>query len=104
MAQNRSISIDVLYLCVGQLIASCGGDKLSYLNQACRDAGAGRDDGLETAVVHHEVTHCNIESEEKKEELLNAKKSIQSELHYVERGLLSDNMYHNINQYEPLMS
>lgn len=27
------------------------------LNQACRDAGAGRDDGLETAVVHHEVTH-----------------------------------------------
>lgn len=27
------------------------------LNQACRDAGAGRDDGLETAVVHHEVTN-----------------------------------------------
>lgn len=32
---------------------------MSYLNQACRDAGAGRDDGLETAVVHHEVTNCN---------------------------------------------
>lgn len=27
------------------------------LDQACRDAGAGRDDGLETAVVHHEVAH-----------------------------------------------
>lgn len=27
------------------------------LNQAGRDAGAGRDDGLETAVVHHEVTY-----------------------------------------------
>lgn len=27
------------------------------LNQACRDAGAGRDDGLETAVVHHEVAN-----------------------------------------------
>lgn len=27
------------------------------LNEACRDAGAGRDDGLETAVVHHEVTN-----------------------------------------------
>lgn len=25
--------------------------------QACRDAGAGRDDGLETAVVHHEVAN-----------------------------------------------
>lgn len=36
----------------------------SYLDQACRDAGAGRDDGLETAVVHHEVTHCNREGEE----------------------------------------
>lgn len=31
----------------------------SYLNEACRDAGAGRDDGLETAVVHHEVANCN---------------------------------------------
>lgn len=28
-----------------------------YLDQACRDTGAGRDDGLETAVVHHEVTY-----------------------------------------------
>lgn len=27
------------------------------LNEACRDAGAGRDDGLETAVVHHEVAN-----------------------------------------------
>lgn len=27
------------------------------LNQACRDAGAGRHDGLETAVVHHEVAN-----------------------------------------------
>lgn len=34
-----------------------GNKILFYLNQACRDTGAGRDDGLETAVVHHEVTH-----------------------------------------------
>lgn len=27
------------------------------LNQACRDTGAGRHDGLETAVVHHEVAN-----------------------------------------------
>lgn len=43
---------------------------LFYLNQACRDAGAGRDDGLETAVVHHEVTHYT------QKELLNATKRI----------------------------
>lgn len=44
-----------------QAVNPCGVETyaLSYLNQACRDAGAGRDDGLETAVVHHEVTNCN---------------------------------------------
>lgn len=57
-----------------QLIVSRGGDKLSYLNQACRDAGAGRDDGLETAVVHHEVTHCNTSEKRKGGKLLNANK------------------------------
>lgn len=30
----------------------------SYLDQACRDAGAGRDDGLETSFVHYEVANC----------------------------------------------
>ena len=34
-------------------------EEYSYLNETCRDAGAGRDDGLETAVVHHEVANCN---------------------------------------------
>ena len=33
----------------------------AYLDEAGRDAGAGRDHGLETAVVYHEVTHCNIQ-------------------------------------------
>lgn len=37
----------------------------SYLNEACRDAGAGRDDGLETAVVHHEVANCNKQRDTK---------------------------------------
>lgn len=78
---NRSApiyeSVDVIFM-RRQLIVSCGGDKLSYLNEACRDTGAGRDDGLETAVVHHEVTHCNMKKEKEGGEgkLLNAKKSI----------------------------
>lgn len=38
--------------------------RVSYLDQACRDTGAGRDDGLETAVVHHEVTYYNREENE----------------------------------------
>jgi len=33
----------------------------AYLDEAGCDAGAGGDHGLETAVVHHEVTHCNIQ-------------------------------------------
>lgn len=41
-------------------VKSRAGNSLSaYFYQACRDAGAGRDDGLETAVVHHEVTNWN---------------------------------------------
>jgi hypothetical protein len=32
----------------------------AYLDEAGCDAGAGGGHGLETAVVHHEVTHCNI--------------------------------------------
>lgn len=41
----------------------------SYLNEACRDAGAGRDDGLETAVVHHEVANCNKRKKKNKGEI-----------------------------------
>lgn len=37
---------------------------ISYLDQGYRDTGAGRDDGLETAVVHHEVTYCNRKEDE----------------------------------------
>jgi len=33
----------------------------AYLDEAGCDVGAGGDYGLETAVVHHEVTHCNIQ-------------------------------------------
>lgn len=34
----------------------------AYLDEAGCDAGAGGDHGLETAVVHHEVTHCKIQT------------------------------------------
>jgi hypothetical protein len=33
----------------------------AHLDEAGCDAGAGGDHGLETAVVHHEVTHCNTQ-------------------------------------------
>ena len=33
----------------------------AYLDEAGCDAGAGGHHGLETAVVHHEVAHCNIQ-------------------------------------------
>ena len=63
----------------------------AYLDEAGCDAGAGGDHGLETAVVHHEVTHCNIQISVREAACLGTRRlwSIQAVLAVIYMGVKS---------------